>query len=145
MVRQRYRLIMIFAALFMAAIYFFIFSNSGLLERIRLENGKIQLQKKIEFQKAENVRLQGLLQRYKKGEYPDSDILNSGFRDKGEKFLFLRGLEKKESVAVYEDVSPPGSSPLLAYFRAGWVFLSAILLAVIYLYARRQNDADASE
>ena len=143
MVSQRYRLILIVVAFFLAGIYFFIFSNSGLLERIRLEKGKENLQKKIESLRTENGRLQKSLQSYKKGEYPVDDILNSGFREPGGKFYFLRGMDKKTSAPPPGEILTPGSSPLLSYLQAGWLFISFSILAVIYLYARKRNEVDA--
>ncbi len=136
---------MIIVSFSLAAIYFFIFSNSGLLERIRLEKGKINIQKKIEALKTENARLQTSLQRYKKGKYPPGDIMNSGFREQGDKFFFLRGLDKKISVPATDEISTQGSPPLLSYFRAGWVLLSASILASIYLYAWKHKNIGISE
>lgn len=141
---HQYRWIVIIVAFFLAAVYFFVFSESGLLERINLQKGKTDLIANIEELKSENGRLHRLLDRYRKGHYPGEDLLKSGYIRPGEKVVYLRGLEEPRPGLKVADAAP-GFSVVLPYLRIGWLAVSAIVVVLLIVFARKAGADDARD
>ncbi|MBN2159969.1 MAG: septum formation initiator family protein [Spirochaetes bacterium] len=137
---RHYRWVVFIAVFLLASIYFFVFSKSGLLERINLENEKKSLIANIEELKAENSRLKKLLDKYRKGRYPGDDLLKSGYIRPGEKVVYLRGLKERRKSGDRVSAPVTGLPLVLPYLRIGWLALSAIILVLMILYARKNRE-----
>jgi hypothetical protein len=121
-------------------VYFFIFSESGLLERKNLEKEKKNIVVKIDALKSENDRLQSLLNRYRKGEYPKEDILKSSYVKPGEKVVFFHGLEDKAPREIVDKASDTGFPVPMTYLRIIWVVISSGLVILMILYGRKLKE-----
>jgi hypothetical protein len=142
--RQQYKWAIFIAVFILSSVYFFIFGESGMLERINLENEKKGILSTIETLKLENARLQRLLVRYRKGDYPKDDLLKSGYIREGEKVVFFRGHDTRIQ-REKEPGAEAGDFPLvLRYLRIGWIGISSILLILMILYGRKVKDPSES-
>ncbi|OHD64204.1 MAG: hypothetical protein A2176_01035 [Spirochaetes bacterium RBG_13_51_14] len=124
----------------LATVYMFIFSKSGLLERINLEKDKKIVNKEIEALKSENNRLHQLLSRYRKGDFPREDIVQSGYLRPGEKVIFFRGLEDTAVPQNDMRLSATEFPVSLPYMRIIWIAISAVVVLVIILHSRKHKD-----
>jgi hypothetical protein len=123
----------------LASVYFFIFSDSGLIERIALDKEKGHIAATIGALKSENKRLQRLLSNYRNGEYPDGDFADSGYIKNGSTILLFPGLKK--SRAGIENVIQPGEAAVpLPYLRITWIAISSIIVIILILYGRKLSD-----
>lgn len=120
--------------------YFFIFSQNGLLERINLEEENKLILRKIEQLKSEKNRLQNRLRSYKLGKYSDNEILESGYTRPGEKIIFFKGLGKKTKGKETETTIDTGFSLKLAHLRLIWIAFSGAVLLGLLVYGRRNKD-----
>ena len=93
MIIQNNRYSLFFLLFVLTAVYSFVFSESGILERRRLDDDKDELNKRIEKLKEENVVLNDLHERYKDGEFNKEEALKAGYVKPGEKVLFFKGRE----------------------------------------------------
>ncbi len=140
MVRQHYRWAVFIVVFLLGSVYFFLFSESGLLERIVLEKEKNRIAADIETLKSENTGYQRLLNKYRKGEYPEGDIVSSGYVKNGGTVLFLQGIKEKNSGAQ-RIIVPSGASPVpLSYLRIAWIGISAIVIAALIFYGRKISE-----
>ncbi|OHD70090.1 MAG: hypothetical protein A2W19_04675 [Spirochaetes bacterium RBG_16_49_21] len=140
MVRQQYRSIILIVAVVLAAVYFFILSKSGLLERLKLDEGKSHIVTRIENLKSENNLLRDRLKRYKQGEYPDTDILESGYLRPGGKVIFFQGLENRIPPADDEAPTEADSYTRLPFLRLVWLAFSAAVLIGLIIYGRNKRE-----
>jgi cell division protein FtsB len=138
--RQHYRWAFFIIVFLLASVYFFIFSDSGLLERIALDKEKNQIAAKIGALKSENKRLQRLLNNYRKGEYPEGEIADSGYIKNGGKVLFFQGLEKKARAGTESTIQADALPVPLPYLRITWIAISSIVVIVIIVYGRKHSD-----
>ncbi len=120
--------------------YFFIFSESGFLERIALDKEKNHIAANIEALKSENKRLQRLLDKYRKGVYPGGEIADSGYVKNGGSVLFLRELGKKSINGKSDSVQPDDVLVPLPYLRITWIAISAIVVIGLILFGRKHSE-----
>jgi len=137
--KQRYRSAILITAAALALVYVFILSKSGLLERLKLEEGRGRIVAHIENLKSENDMLRGRLEMYRQGDYPGSDLLESGYLRPGGKVIFFKGL-KKFPHPVGEAPSEAGIYGALQYLRIAWLAFSAALLLGLFLYGRHTKS-----
>ena len=138
--RQHYRWAFFIIVFLLASVYFFIFSESGLLERIALNKEKNLIAASIGALKSENKRLQRLLNSYRAGVYPDGEMAESGYVKNGDTVLLFPGPERK-SRTISEKATPAETSPVpLPYLRIAWVAISSIVIIVLIIYGRKPTD-----
>jgi hypothetical protein len=138
--KQQYRWLVFITAIILSAAYFFVFSKSGLLERIKLENEKSSIVTRTEALKSENNRLQRLLEKYRNGIYPDGDNASSGYIHPDEKIILFRGLDDRarENNQIKKSVSefPIG----LPTMRILWIAFSTVVVILMVLYGRYMKE-----
>ncbi|MBP7735915.1 MAG: hypothetical protein KA369_08080 [Spirochaetes bacterium] len=139
MASHQYRWIIFIIVFLLASVYFFIFSKSGLLERIVLSKEKDRISATIETLKSENAGLQRLLNKYRGGDYPEADMTDSGFVKNGGAILFFHGIETKSRSGYEEDVSAVEYPVPLPYMRIAWIILSSIIIVALILYGKRSS------
>ena len=137
---QRYRWAIFIVVFALSAVYFFIFSESGLLERKNLEKDKKDIVVKIDALKSENKRLQSRLNNYRKGEYPKEDILKSSYVKPGEKVVFFHGLDDGVPGKAGKKGTEAGFSVPLIYLRIVWAVISSIVVLLVVLYGRKHKE-----
>ncbi len=141
--KQQYRWLVLIVALVFSSAYFFLFSKSGLLERMRLDDEKINIIARTEVLKGENNRLRRLLERYRGGNYPDGDIASSGYTRHTDTIIQFRGLNDTASVDKKKDITVQGLPADLFYLRIAWAALSSVVLICMLLYGRRIKEQQA--
>jgi cell division protein FtsB len=140
LVSQQYRWAVFIVIFALSAVYFFIFSESGLLERKNLEKEKRDIVVKIDALKSENERLQRLLNNYRKGEYPKEDILKSDYVKPGEKVIFFHGLDNNVPRETVKKASDYRFDVPLLYMRILWVVISSVVVLLMILYGRKHKE-----
>ncbi len=140
MVSQHYRWVVFIIIFALSSVYFFIFSKSGLLERIALGKEKDRISASIETLKSENAGLQRLLNKYRGGDYPESDMTDSGFVKNGDTVLIFQGIDSKPSSGT-ERVESAVEYPVpLPYMRMAWIVISSLIIVVIVLYGKKASS-----
>jgi hypothetical protein len=138
--RQHYRWAFFIIVFILASVYFFIFSESGLLQRIVLDKEKTAIAANIETLKSDNMRLQRLLNKYRKGEYPEREIADSGYVKNGGSVLMFRGAGKKPG-DVKTGTVQSGDLPVpLMYMRLAWMAVSASIIIALVVLGIKFND-----
>lgn len=138
--RQHYRWAFFIIVFLLASVYFFVFSESGLFERIALDKEKSRVAANIEAQKSENKRLQRMLERYRGGAYPEGEIADSGYVKNGGRVLIVREAGKK-AVTAKAATGEPGDFPLaLPYLRITWIAISALIVIAMILFGRKLSE-----
>jgi hypothetical protein len=138
--KQQYRWLVFIIAFILSAVYFFVFSKSGLIERMMLENEKSSIVTRTETLKLENIRLQRLLERYRNGIYPEGDAASSGYIRPDEKIILFRGLDDpiRANKQIKKSVSEfPIELPTM---RIIWIILSSIVVILMVLYGRTMKE-----
>jgi len=120
---------------FLFSIYIFVFSESGILERIKLNNKFDLLNKRITDLKDENIELNKLVKSYSAGIYSDSDILKSGYTGSYGSVLFFKGLpeEKKTDFIIDQDILNFNYDHL----RIIWIIISVMIITI---FLTRKKD-----
>jgi len=125
-------------------IYFFIFSESGLLERRELNKKFNTLTEKINYLKTDNQRLLHEYEKYRSGNYSDNDIISSGLITKNGKLLYTdeTGKEKdKERSIIQEDFSVSTE-----HLRIIWILISIVTLFYYFLNKKKSEEtSDGSD
>lgn len=140
MVSQHYRASVFIAVFLLAAVYFFVFSETGFLERLNLEKERKSIIANIETMKSENERLHRLLKKYRAGAYTEKDLQNSGYIKEGGTILYFSGIEGKHQ---HYDVKPTQSASFpvpLPYLRIGWIGISALIVILLIFYGSRLRE-----
>lgn len=128
---------MFLAVFALSSVYFFVFGESGILERMNLEKEKSTIESKIKDLKTENEILRRKLNRYRQGQYPGEDYLESGYIKPGDKVLYFRGQSDRPIPARQEATGGDRITRILPYLRIIWVALSACLVLGLVLYNRK--------
>lgn len=129
---------------FLILVYFFIFGESGLFERLELQKRREHLANRIGSLKQENADLEQLLSRYKNGEFLDEETAKAGFVEPGKKIvIFKKGEdqkppEKKNRIEMNEYFSEP------AHFRILWIVIS-LLMVLFYLTFKKKDKEERME
>ena len=133
--RNRFRTFLLIFFLF--SIYIFVFSESGILERIKLNNKFDILDKRIGVLEEENSELHKLYENYSASQYSSLDIVRSGYTYTNGKILLFSGHGEEERVndnIIKKDLLNFNYSHL----RIIWVLISSMII-IIY-FTRNTNE-----
>lgn len=135
--RNRFRIILLIFILF--SVYTFIFSESGLLERMRLNSRYLELQQNLSSLKKSNDELGELCARYRGGDYSEADIINSGLIYSGSKVVVFN--ENYSSKSPISDELNNDFELDPSHLRIIWIIISLMIL--IYYVNRIRNRDEA--
>ena len=116
----------------LSGVYLFVFSESGILERISLENKKLELLERIDILRTEKKTLKKNLDDYRKGVRPDSDVLHAGYISPGDKLVVLRddkGHRDRETAQARADKT---KTVEMGHYRLIWIVIS-ILVFILFI------------
>ncbi len=137
--RNRFRVILLIFILF--SVYTFIFSESGLLERMRLKLKYQEIQQNLSSLKKSNDDLKELCNRYRGGNYSEKEIINSGLIYSGSKVIVFNDNNSSKSIASDGFSRDFQLDP--AHLRIIWVIIS--LMIIIYYINRIRNRDESSD
>lgn len=135
--RNRFRIILLIFILF--SVYTFIFSESGLLERMRLNSRYLELQHEISLLKKSNEELKELCSGYREGNYSEAEIISSGLIYSGSKVVVFN--ENYSSPRPLPDDLNNNFELDPSHLRIIWIIISLMIL--IYYVHRIRNRDDA--
>ncbi|MCP4137985.1 MAG: hypothetical protein GY754_43885 [bacterium] len=119
-------------------IYLFIFSESGILKRKKLERNSLVLQQRIAALNKYKAELESVHQRLVNGEYREYDILKSGFLPAGERAVFFQGMESRHGTVQKTGKGDESYTLELAQLRILWIVLSILIL--LFYFTRRTGN-----
>ena len=124
----------ILLAALLFTVYCFVFGQSGVLERMRLQKEKAILQNEITLLQKENGRLSAELADQISGKLAKFECENAGYLAPGGKAYHFRNMPlPKDALAQRRD------SKLFSieHLRIAWISFSLMALAAFYLLVRR--------
>jgi len=127
--KNRFTLIVLLCVL--SGVYLFVFSDSGLLERMNLERKNRELLANIGKLRGEKSSLEESLRSYEAGRVPDRDVLNAGMVGGGDRLVFLDDRGQKTAMETRKEKKTgdlfnrynPLPDPLGRAFNSGTAFL----------------------
>ncbi len=128
---------------FLFSIYIFVFSESGILERIKLNNRFDILDKRIGVLKQENSELNKLYENYAISKYSNLDIVRSGYTYYNGKILLFAEYGKEAKAGdhiIKEDLLNFNYSHL----RIIWLIISSMII-IIYLTRKTNEEVFSNE
>jgi len=128
-----------FLVFFLAGIYFFIFSSSGLLERIELGKKSQQLGNDISLLRNKLTLLNKKLEKYKFGYIKDDNLLNSGFIPKNSKLLFIRGNHKLKKTEISKKAIYKKNMSIY-FLRIIWLLISFLLVLFFLIKVNNKQE-----
>lgn len=131
--RNRFRIILLIFVLF--SVYTFIFSESGMLERMRLNSRYLELQHNLSLLKKSNEEMKVLCSRYRSGDYSEKEIINSGLIYSGSKVIVFN--ENYSTKSTFSDEINNDFQLDPSHLRIIWVIIS--LMIIIYYVNRIRN------
>ncbi len=134
MTRQGYRFLTFFVILLLVAVYVFVFSESGMLERRELMKMKTAIEDRTAELERDRKRLEAVRESYRRGEMTDRDLVRSGYLKKNQEVVRFRGLNGEDE----NEVSFPGEKGLdfpvtLGHIRILWLVFSLLVLLLLFL------------
>ncbi len=133
-------MILLISVLF--GIYCFVFGQSGMLERDRLNDKKILLNKHIENLEKENRKLTEMLVLYKDNQKLLEEAEKNGFVVNGSKIIYFKD---NAAVDTQSDlVRNAGSAPEvnLEHLRILWITVSILCILLFLVLKNRKNSAE---
>ena len=118
----------------------FVFSLSGVLEKMVLAGKMQKVEESIENLKTENRDLRSRLERYSRGERTPRDILNSGYTYNNGRIVFMRGVTGEKDGTARDSENGGPYSINIKHMRVAWVIFSALVL--LFLFSRRQRRTE---
>jgi cell division protein FtsB len=123
-----------------AVVYLFVFGDSGLLERARLQREREALAQRLADAEEAHAGLLRLVERYRRGELMDQEAHRAGFLAPGEKMLFVS--DTPDSPRARRKAAPElrkrGSAITAA--RIVWIVVSGILVLLYFTRRRRSLE-----
>lgn len=137
--QNRFRTILLIFILF--SVYTFIFSESGLLERMRLNSRYLELQNSIATLKKSNVELEQICSRYRAGDYSEREIIDSGLIYNDSRVIVFGDSYAFKTPLPYDLNNNFELDP--SHLRIIWIIISLMIL--IYYINRIRNRDEASD
>lgn len=122
------------------SIYIFIFSESGLLERMKLHGEFESLQKRITGFEQENRDLEASLDKYSAGEYSDRDIAASGYVANGGKIIQFQGDGDNSALNGKKNRIDNRFELDLGHLRIIWILFSCVI--AVYYFKKKSSGVD---
>lgn len=122
----------------LSGLYIFIFSESGIIERNELNKKYKRLNQKIGYIKADNERLLKECDKYRSGNYNDTDIINSGLVYKTGKFIYID--DRVKEVVPDTGINPGDFSISPEHLRIIWIIISVMYLFYHFLKKNKSED-----
>ncbi|MFH0977392.1 MAG: septum formation initiator family protein [Spirochaetota bacterium] len=145
--KNRSTILVIIYVLF--AVYFFVFGDTGILERIQLVKQEDGIKQNIAELKKENSDLQKefstVSNRQTNGNFYKQEAARSGFIAGGEKYIFFKSSGKVEKVNAKSAVKDDEYPVELSHLRILWIVISAIVLLFYFWNRKKQNMKAESE
>lgn len=135
MVNNRISLLAILAVLF--SIYCFVLGDSGIVQRMRLEDEKLLIAGRIAHLEETQKKLQGLYETYKSGKSSHDDAIKAGFIGAGERIIIMRNMPPK--IAESRPGQTQRLSVELRHLRILWVLVSVTVIALYILKKKEKN------
>ncbi len=135
--KNKVRFFIIIGILF--GIYCFVFGQSGLLERIRLQNEKIALTEKIKILQKENIDLYNRYTQYQKGQHSQHEAENSGFVFPGSGIIFFKSINKKTTYQSENTKTVRSNQIEIDHFRVIWVTISFFIILFYIIIQQRKK------
>lgn len=136
--KERFRSFVFVFALFI--VYLFIFSESGLLERLKLNREYDLVKIRINRLENDNRILSDTIGKYSAGQYSEKDIIASGYVYGQGKVIHYP--DSKSAVPV--DVTSGSIFELeLSHLRIIWIIFSVVL--AMYYFTRKKGEAQNNE
>lgn len=118
-----------------AAVYLFVLSDSGLLERARLRRQREALAQRIGRAEERHNELQRLIERYRRGELMGEEAHRAGFLAPGEKMVFAPGAGDSQQDPRKVSQEKAERASMIGAARIIWLVASGIL--VLFYFTRR--------
>lgn len=134
--QNRFRVILLIFILF--SVYTFIFSESGLLERMRLNARYRELQQNILQLKKSNTELEQICSRYRAGDYSDREIVNSGLIYQSSKVIVFGDSYALNNTFPDELNNNFELDP--SHLRIIWIIISLMILIYYVNRVRNRNE-----
>jgi len=136
LVSTRISLLAVIGVLF--GVYCFVLGESGILERLRLEDEKRVIAARIVRLEEEHRTLQELYETYRRGGSSRDDAVRAGFIGAAEKIIFLRHVPGGTAAQGTPGVSRRLSIEL-RHLRILWALVSVTVIALFFLKKREGN------
>lgn len=140
--REGYRLRLFVLIMVMLGIYFFVFGESGFLERLKLERNRVLLRERIEELKKQNAELAYTLMRYSKGAIGRDEFIKAGYAMPGARIIYLRGALPSSPAVAPGDVQKKDTFPDLYHLRILWGVISAMVVLIYMARASRRIEQE---
>jgi len=135
--QSRFRIILLIFILF--SVYTFIFSESGLLERMRLSSRYLELNQNITLLKKSNAELEQICSRYRAGNYSEREIVNSGLILNGSKVIVFGDSYAAKNTFPYDLNNNFELDP--SHLRIIWIIISIMILMYYVNRIRNRDEA----
>ena len=136
--KEKFRSFIFLFTLFI--VYLFIFSESGLLERMKLDRDYESLKSRITGLENDNRVLSDTIGKYSDGLYSGRDIINSGYTYSQGKIIHFTG----SAPAAHPDTEPVSDFEFeLSHLRIIWIIFSVVLS--MYFFTRRKSEAENND
>jgi cell division protein FtsB len=132
--------ILLAAVLF--GVYCFVFGQSGILERMRLQKEKLLLQGEISLLQKENASLTSLLAGHSSGRLAKSECENAGYLSPGGRVYHFLNAPASDAGSGKKKASQLFS---IEHLRIAWITFSAFAMAGFYFLVRRTRRQRAVE
>jgi hypothetical protein len=134
---NRISFLVILAVLF--SIYCFVLGESGIVQRMRLEDEKLLIAGRIARLEATQKKLQGLYETYKSGKSSRDDAIKAGFIGAGERIIILRNMPQENTATDRRPTPAQRFSVELRHLRILWVLVSLTVVALYFLKTKERN------
>lgn len=139
--RSRFRTFLL--VFFLFSIYIFVFSESGILERIKLNNKFDILDKRIGVLKQENSELDKLYENYSASKYSSLDIVRSGYTYNNAKILLFTG-DSEEGQGDDSIIKVDLINFNYSHLRIIWLIISSMII-IIYFTKNTNEEVFSDE
>lgn len=119
------------------SVYVFVFSESGILERMKLNKDYKTLAQRIATLESDNAAISDNLKQYSEGLYRDKDVIASGYVNNGGKVICFN-----EPASGVTDAEPKNNEFYieLSHLRVIWIIFSIVLM--VYYYTRKKKEVE---